>query len=102
MAGVAWYADEILEHERSQLPGNRQVTSVDVCKGSFHIYRAVGKLGASEGLRKLDHAAYGVLASQGSAGPVFALGSGSCLQNRNGDFIKTKLPNIFKLTTYVK
>lgn len=39
------------------------VTSVDVCKGSFHIYRTVGKLRASEGLLKLDHAAYGRLAS---------------------------------------
>lgn len=79
---------KILEHKQSQLPGKRLVTSVDVCKGSFHIDRAVGKLRASEGLLELDHAAYGMLAAQGPAGPVFTLGSGSCLQEGIGISLK--------------
>lgn len=79
---------KILEHKQSRLPGKGLVTSVDVCKGSFHIYRTVGELGASEGLLKLDHAAYGLPAAQGSASPVFTLGSSSCLQQGIGMSLK--------------
>lgn len=73
---------------QSQLPGKGWVTSVDVCEGSFHIYGTVGKLGTSERLLKLDHAVYGMLTAQGSAGPVFTLGSSSCLQQGIGISLK--------------
>ena len=59
------------------------VTSVDISKGSFHVYRTVGKLRAPEGLLKLDHTPYRRLTSQGSTSPIFTLGSSSC----KADFI---------------
>lgn len=89
------YVHKILEYEQSQAPGKGPVTSVDVCEGSFHIYRTVGKFRASEGLLELDHAAYGRLASQGSAGPVFTLGSSSCCNKELG-FQKNQVTKYLK------
>lgn len=82
--------------------GNWQVlcvTSVDVCKGSFHVYRTMGELRAPEGLLKLDHTPYGRLTSQGSASPVFTLGSSSC-NSKRFYLVKTKFVNVQKLITY--
>lgn len=58
------------------------VTSVDICKGSFHIYRTMCELWAPEGLLKLDHTPYGGFTSQGSTRPIFTLGSSSCQSTR--------------------
>lgn len=76
------------------------VTSVDVSKGSFYIYRTKGKLRAPERLLKLNHTPYGGLTSQGSTSPILALGSSSC-KSKRFHLMKTKLYWNFKNLSYI-